>query len=219
LYGTTSYGGVLTTFYQSGTLFRITTKGTFTKLWDFNATDPSVNGISPWGGLIQASDGNLYGTTTAGGGAPNSGIVYELTLGGALSQIMNFDASTTGASPESVPLQAADGTIYVTNNGGTVSNNKYQGAVVQIASGLLAPKPVILKFAPTSGRVGKKVTISGGSFVGTTGVSFNGTSATFTVKSTNTVTTIVPSGATTGPITVTNAGGSTTSVQSFTVLP
>jgi uncharacterized repeat protein (TIGR03803 family) len=218
-YGTTSTGGTLSTYYQSGTLFRITTKGVFTKLWDFNATDPSVNGISPYGGLIQASDGNLYGTTTAGGGTPNSGTVYQLALGGALSQVMSFDAATTGALPKAVPLQAADGTLYITNNGGTVSNNKYQGAIVQIANGLPAPKPVILKFAPTSATVGKKVTISGGSFVGTTGVLFNGTSAIFTVKSTNTVIATVPSGATSGHINVTNAGGSTTSVQSFTVLP
>jgi uncharacterized repeat protein (TIGR03803 family) len=220
LYGTTSTGGALSTFYQSGTLFRITTKGVFTKLWDFNATAPSVNGISPYGGLIQASDGNLYGTTTAGGGTPNSGTVYQLALvGGALSQVMSFDAATTGALPKAVPLQAADGTLYITNNGGTVSNNKYQGAVVQIVSGLPAPKPSIRRFVPTSGKVGTKVTISGGSFVGTTGVLFNGTSAIFTVKSTNSVIATVPSGATTGPITVTNAGGSTTSTTIFTVLP
>jgi uncharacterized repeat protein (TIGR03803 family) len=219
LYGTTSYGGVLTTYYQSGTLFRITTKGVFTKLWDFNATDSGVNGVAPFGGLIQASDGNLYGTTSAGGGAADSGTVYQVTIGGVLSQILSFDASTIGALPEAVPLQAADGTLYITNNGGTVSNNHYQGAVVEVANGLPAPKPVILKFSPASAQVGKKVTISGGSFVGTTLVSFNGTSATFTVKSTSTVTTTVPVGATSGKITVTNAGGSTTSAASFTVVP
>jgi uncharacterized repeat protein (TIGR03803 family) len=219
LYGTTSTGGALTTFFQSGTLFRITTKGAFTKLWDFNSTNGSVNGITPYGGLIQASDGNLYGTTTAGGGTANSGTVYQFTLGGVLSQVISFDAATTGALPEDVPLQAADGTLYITNNGGTVSNNHYQGAVVQLVDGLAAPKPVIAKFSPTSAKVGKNVIISGGSFVGTTRVSFNGTSATFAVKSTNTVTATVPLGATSGPITVTNAGGSTTSTTNFTVLP
>ncbi len=219
LYGTTSFGGVLTTYYQSGTLFRTSTAGAFTKLWDFNATDPSVNGIAPYGGLIQASDGKLYGTTTAGGGAANSGTLYQLTLAGALSQVMTFDASTIGASPEAVPLLAADGTLYITNNGGTVSNNHYQGAIVQVANGLSTPKPVILRFSPTSAKVGAKVTISGSSFVGTTKVAFNGTPATFTVKSTNTVTTTVPSGATSGKITVTNAGGSAISNATFTVVP
>jgi hypothetical protein len=93
------------------------------------------------------------------------------------------------------------------------------GTIVQIVSGLPAPKPVIVGFAPASGKVGQKVTISGGSFVGTTAVAFNGTPASFTVKSTNTVTATVPSGATSGPVTVTNAGGSTTSTKSFTVVP
>lgn len=220
LYGTTSYGGVLTTFYQSGTLFRITPKGVFTKLWDFNSTDPSVNGIAPYGGLIQASDGNLYGTTLQGGGTADSGIVFELTLSGAISQVLSFDASTNGAAPEAVPLQASDGTVYITNSvdGGSNLGNNDQGTIVQIVSGLAAPKPVILGFSPGSGMVGQKVTISGSNLVGTTGVKFNGTAATFTVKSTNTVTATVPSGATSGPITVTNAGGSTTSVKSFTVL-
>jgi uncharacterized repeat protein (TIGR03803 family) len=202
-------------------LFRITTQGVFTKLWDFNSTGTPLNGFIPYGGLIQASDGNLYGTTQAGGGTANSGTVYELTLGGVLSQVMSFDSTTSGALPESVPLQAADGTLYLTTvtGGGSNMNQGDQGTIVQIVSGLPKPKPAVLKFSPASGMVGQKVTISGSSFVGTTGVTFNGTTATFKVKSTNTVTTTVPSGATSGPITVTNAGGSTTSVQSFTVLP
>jgi uncharacterized repeat protein (TIGR03803 family) len=218
LYGATSYGGALTTYYQSGTLFRITTKEVFTKLWDFNATDSNVNGIAPFGGLIQASDGSLYGTTSAGGAA-NSGTVYQFMPTGVLSQTLSLDASTLGALPEAVPLQAADGTLYITDNGGTVSDNHYQGAIVQVVNGLPAPKPVILRFSPSSGHVGAKVTILGGSFVGTTKVTFNGTSATFVVTSTNTIITTVPSGATTGKITVTNAGGSTTTPTTFTVVP
>lgn len=219
LYGVTSYGGVLTTFYQSGTLFRSTTNGAFTKLWDFNATDPSVNGITPYGGLIQASDGSLYGTTSAGGGPTNSGTVFRVAPNGAISQVMSFDAATTGALPEAVPLQAADGTLYMTDNGGTVSNNQYQGAVVQLVNGLAAPKPRIVGFAPATGRVGQKVTILGSNFVGTTAVAFNGTSAAFNVKSSVIVTAAVPGGATTGRIMVTNAGGATTSAQTFTVVP
>jgi uncharacterized repeat protein (TIGR03803 family) len=216
LYGATFYGGALTTYYQSGTLFRTTTKGVFTKLWDFNATDSAVNGIAPDGGLIQASDGSLYGTTSAGGAA-NSGTVYELTTGGVLSQTLSLDASNVGALPEAVPLQAADGTLYITNNGGTVSNNHYQGAIVQVVNGLPAPKPILLKFSPSGAQVGTKVTVLGGSFVGTTKVAFNGTLATFAVTSTNSIVTTVPSGATTGKITVTNGGGSTKSATSFTV--
>lgn len=221
LYGTASDGGALSTFFQRGTLFRITTQGVFTKLWDFNSTGTPLNGFIPYGGLIQASDGNLYGTTQAGGGTANSGTVYELTLGGVLSQVMSFDSTTSGAVPEGVPLQAADGTLYITASadGGSNLNQNDGGTIVQIVGGLPQPKPVVLRFSPASGMVGQKVTISGSNFVGTTSVTFNGTAATFKVKSTNTVTATVPSGATSGRITVTSAGGSTTSAQSFTVVP
>jgi uncharacterized repeat protein (TIGR03803 family) len=215
-YGTTSYGGTLTTFYQSGTVFRITKAGTFTKLWDFNSTNATVNGIDGYGAFIQASDGNLYGTTLQGGSA-NAGTVFQMTLGGVLTQILSFDSVTDGAYPRSVPLQASDGTLYITTS--TTTNGTDQGDVIQIANGLAAPAPTIIKFAPTSAKVGKTVTITGTHFVGTTRVAFNGTSATFTIRSTTSMVATVPSGATTGPITVTNAGGTATSSTSFTVLP
>ena len=210
------HGGALTTFYQSGTLFRITKTGTFTKLWDFNSTNATVNGIDGYGALIQASDGNLYGTTYQGGAA-NAGTVFQMTLSGVLSQILSFDSVTNGAYPRSAPLQAGDGTLYVTTS--TTTNGTDQGDVVQIANGLVAPAPVIVKFSPTSATVGKNVTITGAHFVGTTGVSFNGTAATFTVKSATSLVATVPTGATSGKIKVTNAGGTATSSTIFTVLP
>jgi uncharacterized repeat protein (TIGR03803 family) len=215
-YGVTSFGGALTTYYQSGTLFRITKQGTFTKLWDFNATDPSVNGIDGYGALIQASDGNLYGTTMQGGSA-NAGTIFQMTLAGALTQILSFDSVTDGAYPRSVPLQASDGTLYFTTS--TTTNGTDQGDVVQIANGLAAPAPVITRFSPTSGKVASKVTITGKNFVGTTNVAFQGTAATFTVKSITSLVATVPTGAASGHITVTNAGGTATSAASFTVLP
>ncbi len=215
-YGVTTFGGALTTYYQSGTVFRITKQGTFTKLWDFNATDTSVNGIDGYGALIQASDGNLYGTTMQGGSA-NAGTIFQMTLAGALTQILSFDSVTDGAYPRSVPLQASDGTLYFTTS--TTTNGTDQGDVVQIANGLAAPAPVITRFSPASGKVASKVTITGKNFVGTTKVAFNGKSATFTVKSTTSLVATVPSGATSGHISVTNAGGTATSTASFTVLP
>ncbi len=216
LYGVTSAAGSLNTFYQQGTLFRSTTKGVFTKLWEFNATDPSVTGISPYGALIQASDGNLYGTTSQGGAA-NAGTIFQLTLGGAITQLLSFDSVTDGAYPESVPLQASDGTVYLTTS--TTTNGTDAGDVVQLSNGMPAPAPIITKFSPTRGKVGKKVTITGRNFVGTTAVAFNGRSATFTVKSTSTLIATVPAGATTGPVTVTNAGGPAVSSGTFTVVP
>src|SRR6266852_9123457 len=64
LYGVTFFGGNGT----RGTIFRITGSGTFTNLYDFDGT----NGANLYGTLLQAADGNMYGTTSAGGGL-NSG--------------------------------------------------------------------------------------------------------------------------------------------------
>ncbi len=215
-YGTTSFGGALTTYYQTGTIFRISKSGTFTKLWDFNTNNTGMNGNIAYGAMIQASDGNLYGTTLQGGAA-NAGTVFQMTLNGTLTQLLSFDMQTDGAYPRSVPLQASDGTLYITTS--TTINGTDEGDVVQIANGLPSPAPAITLFSPASGKVGAKVTILGKNFIGTTGVSFNGTSAAFQVKSTTVLVTQVPSGATTGLITVTNAGGSAVSKTSFTVLP
>jgi hypothetical protein len=75
-------------------------------------------------------------------------------------------------------------------------------------------------FAPTFGPVGTGVTITGTTFIGATAVSFNGVAATFTVSPSGTITTTVPAGATTGPITVTTPGsGPVVTTTRFTVTP
>ncbi len=80
--------------------------------------------------------------------------------------------------------------------------------------------PTITGFSPSSGSVNQPVTISGANFTGTTSVKFfNNVTAAFTVVSDSTITTNVPSGATTGAVTITNAIGPTTSGSSFTVIP
>lgn len=215
-YGTTSAGGSLSSAAQAGTIFRITKTGVFTKLWDFNGNNIGVNGDIAYGAMIQASDGNLYGTTLEGGAA-NAGTVFQMTLGGTLTQLLDFDMQTDGAYPRSVPLQDSDGTLYITTS--TTINGTDQGDVVQIANGLPAPAPAITLFSPASGKVGAKVTILGKNFLGTSSVAFNGIPAAFQVRSTTVLVTQVPSGATTGPITITNAGGSGVSKTNFTVLP
>jgi hypothetical protein len=65
--------------------------------------------------------------------------------------------------------------------------------------------------------VGTLVTITGTNFTGATSVTFNGTSATFTVNSATKITATVPTGATTGKITVTTPSGTATSATDFTV--
>ncbi|HET9838197.1 MAG TPA: IPT/TIG domain-containing protein [Candidatus Angelobacter sp.] len=75
-------------------------------------------------------------------------------------------------------------------------------------------------FAPIFGPVGTGVTITGTNFTGATAVSFNGVAATFTEGPPGTITTTVPAGATTGPITVTTPGsGPLITTTRFTVTP
>jgi uncharacterized repeat protein (TIGR03803 family) len=81
-YGTTLAGGMPNANCKAsngcGTLYRITPSGTETVLYSFGTN--AGDGIGPSGALLQASDGNLYGTTTAGGTA-NAGTVFKLVLG------------------------------------------------------------------------------------------------------------------------------------------
>jgi hypothetical protein len=77
--------------------------------------------------------------------------------------------------------------------------------------------PTISSFTPTSGPVGTTVTIRGAHFTGTTAVAFNGTPASFTVVSETEISATVPTGATSGPISVTTPAGSATTTTAFTV--
>jgi hypothetical protein len=80
-----------------------------------------------------------------------------------------------------------------------------------------ATAPVVSGFTPTSGPVGTSITVNGTGFTAATGVKFNGTSATFAINSDSQLTATVPTGATSGPIAVTNSAGTGTSSGAFTV--
>jgi len=77
--------------------------------------------------------------------------------------------------------------------------------------------PTITSFTPSSGRVGASVTISGANFMGATAVTFNGSTAAFTVTSDTAIQTTVPAGATTGPLSVTTPAGTALSASNFTL--
>ncbi len=87
--------------------------------------------------------------------------------------------------------------------------------VIQI--GPPPPPPTIASFTPTSGPVGANVIITGNNFTGANQVKFNGVTASFAVNSNTQITTTVPTGATTGPISVTTPGGTAASATNFTV--
>ena len=91
-----------------------------------------------------------------------------------------------------------------------------RGAVVTATSLDLDPK--IVKFVKTSGAPGAIVKITGANLTSVTGVGFNGTPAVFTALSNSTIVALVPSGATTGPITLSTPRISVTSSSNFTIL-
>jgi uncharacterized repeat protein (TIGR03803 family) len=112
-YGTTGYGGATTCTYGCGTIFKITPAGTLTTLHSFDYTD----GEYPLGvGLVQATDGNFYGTTYSGA-AYGYGTVFKITPASALTTLHSFD-STDGANPKRGLLQATDGNFYGTTHSG-----------------------------------------------------------------------------------------------------
>jgi uncharacterized repeat protein (TIGR03803 family) len=112
LYGTTQNGGNA----NNGTVFKITTAGKLTSLYSFCAKTYCIDGSTPWGTLIQGSNGNLYGTTLSGGTA-YLGTVYEITIAGKLTTLYSF-SGTNGASPDAGVVQASNGDLYGTTNRG-----------------------------------------------------------------------------------------------------
>ena len=74
-YGTTYVGGIYNTNCIStygegcGTVFKVTPQGALTTLYRFCSQPNCIDGMMPWGGLVQATDGSFYGTTSLSGGA------------------------------------------------------------------------------------------------------------------------------------------------------
>src|SRR5271165_1356831 len=123
-----------------GTVFKITPAGTLTTLYSFCAQTNCVDGSIPYAGLVQASDGNFYGTTTQGAGAyGNGGTVFKITPGGTLTSLYSFCSQpncTDGDDPIAGLVQASDGNFYGTTQqgGGTDCANNYDhcGTVFKI---------------------------------------------------------------------------------------
>jgi len=117
-----------------------------------------------------------------------------------------------GYYPQASPLyQETNGTFYdATLYGGTAN----VGTVYTWSEGL----PAFVTPSPAAGAVGSRVTILGNNLNSATGVSFNGTPATFSTSHSAIIAT-VPAGASTGPITVTFASSTLTSKINFTVEP
>jgi uncharacterized repeat protein (TIGR03803 family) len=126
LYGTTDGGGVL----SWGTVFKISSRDQLTILHSFCAQTNCSDGKIPYAGLVQAINGNFYGTTTEGG-ANDAGSVFKITPGGTLTTLHSFDGSD-GLNPSAGLVQARNGNLYGTTAGG---GNNGHGTVFKITPG------------------------------------------------------------------------------------
>jgi uncharacterized repeat protein (TIGR03803 family) len=267
LYGTTELGGA----HGNGTFFRITQKGTLTTLYSFCAQSSCTDGSFPIGGLLQAIDGNFYGTTVFGGahtscnGGFGCGTVFKITPGGTLTTLHSFDStSTDGGLPQGGLLQANDGNFYGTTYSGgpfncvdgcgtvfeltpsgkltllhsfdvsdgfggdglaQATNGTFYGSTLVGGNGIgnlfsldVGLRPFV-EAVPTSGTAGEAVTILGTDLSDATHVRFNHTEAEFKVVSNSEIATSVPAGATTGFVTVTRRGPRLKSNVQFQVRP
>lgn len=184
----------------SGPISVTTSGGTSTSSANFTVLPPpaivSLNPtIGPAGTIVTITGTNLTGATS----------VTFNNVSAAFSVVSNTEITAT------VPATATTGKIVIITPGGKATS---------AVSFTLAPPPTLAGFSPDLGPVGTKITILGSGFVGTVGVSFNGTPAiTVTKVSATQLTATLPAGATTGPISVITAGGLATSTSNFTVPP
>jgi uncharacterized repeat protein (TIGR03803 family) len=201
-YGTTDMGGS----HNQGAIFNITTAGEISLLYSFSAV--SERGYDPEGGLVLDGSGNLYGTAYMGADN-NSGSIYRFSPQGQFQVLHEFN-DAEGSDPFQTLLADTTGQLYGDTYAGGTHN---LGVFYRINVGL---EPFV-KLLPNAGDIGKTIDIIGQGFEGTTGVSFNGTPASFKVVSDFFLTAIVPQGAATGYVTVTAPTGTLTSNSKFTV--
>ena len=204
--GTTSGNLTVTTpaGTSSGVTFTVTVLPTLTTNVPANLTTTTAD---VGGTVATAGSSSVYGR----------GAVYS-----SAHMVPDFSDASAAATPTglgsfTVTLTALQPgtTYYVRAYAGNSSGTGF-GQVRQFTTIGLAPS--LTSLSPTSGIVGTSVTLTGTNFIPGSTVSFNGTAATsVTVNSATSITAIVPSGTTTGNVTVTTTGG-TTGGLSFTIL-
>jgi hypothetical protein len=157
---------------------------------------PAITSFSPGSGPA--------GTTVTISGTNFTGATAVTFSGVAAS----FKITSNTAIQATVPPGAASGPISVSTPAGTATS---------ASSFAVVNPPSISSFTPTSGPAGTTVTINGSSFTGATAVGFGGLNASFSVTSDTVIQSVVPAGATSGPVSVTTPGGTATSAGNFTV--
>jgi uncharacterized repeat protein (TIGR03803 family) len=207
LYGTTEQGGS----HFSGTVFRITRAGVYSILHNFCSQPACADGANPLAGLVFATDGTFYGTTSASG-SHSRGTIFTVNAQKQFLVVYSFQA-TDGQFPNQL-MEHTNGNFYGTMQVGGTSG-------VGTFFSLAYHQAPFVKSLEMAGTVGSTVHVYGQGLTGTADVQFNGKSAaSFTVVSDTEVTAVVPSGATSGAIQVLVTPNTTYSTNTnFKVLP
>jgi uncharacterized repeat protein (TIGR03803 family) len=150
-YGTTAFGGT----DGAGTVYRMTPSGAVTVLHSFNR---STEGSTPFAGLLQASDGNFYGSVSTGPDYSNAGRLFRMTAQGAVTIIAPFAASALVETP--------NGALY----GVTRSSPSSAGSVFRWQAGIYTTLHDFASFPWSPEGYGPSTLMLGadGKFYGTT---------------------------------------------------
>lgn len=176
-YGTTFEGGTGSGSSSCspqgcGTVFKVTPTGTLSSLYSFCSQSNCTDGSFPYGGLALGADGNLYGTTEAGGtgclSSGGCGTVFKITPSGTLTTLYSFCSQQNcqdGDAPSAALVLASDGNFYGTteaaggNGGGTVFKITPSGTLTTIynfcsvAGCVDGSRPVASLIQPTDGNL------------------------------------------------------------------
>jgi uncharacterized repeat protein (TIGR03803 family) len=194
-YGTTAFGGP----NGAGTVFKITPAGRLTTLYSFCHQANCTDGDDPAAALVQATNGEFYGTTVLGG-AYGEGTIFKITAAGNLTTVYSFCIlgypCTDGSNPSAGLIQAPNREFYGTafwggaNNFGTVFKITASGTLTTLYSFCGDPK-----CADGDNPASALVRATDGNFYGTTSAAVigggqNGDGTVFKITAAGTLTTL-----------------------------
>jgi uncharacterized repeat protein (TIGR03803 family) len=206
-YGTASIGGT----NGGGVVYKLTMAGVYTVLHNFDNVN-RVNGFTPTTGVVEGSDGFLYGVTSVGGASLGGTIFKVKTDSTGFAIVHNFDTSH-GSGPDSMITLHTSGKIFGLTNAGGSHND---GVLYSFANNLKSfVQPVVLQ----SAKVGAGVGLLGQNFSTATQVLFGTGTGTFTVTGNTFINAKPVEGATTGFITVKEPGGDQLTTKKFKIAP
>jgi len=158
---------------NGGTIFRITPNGIFTTVYNFCEFAGCSDGASPCAPLIQGMNGNLYGTTQAGG-TDNFGTVFKMTPAGSLTVLYSFtsDIGSTNSCPAPGLAQGKNGDLYGATESGGASD---AGTLYKVSlQGAFTPLYSFTGYADGAWPFSSLAPATNGDLYGTTAGSFSG---------------------------------------------